>query len=147
MEDSISMEFRFAYKKLMHKQIIPHSCIPKKVATNYVSIYVNINNFITLKRFQVRAIKHVFLSALMEQQGPLLLCTYSMLNGNPHASLQINYCSYHYFIMQIEVNYVQEMNFLKGVAGCTDSLQTKQQTIIYKVVNSTWSTCFKQGQC
>ena len=67
--------FRFAYKKLMHKQIIPHGRIPKKVATNYVSIHVNINNFIALKRFQVTAIKHVFFSALMEQQGPLLLCT------------------------------------------------------------------------
>jgi len=30
-----------------HKQIIPHSCIPKKVPTNHVYIHVKNNNFIT----------------------------------------------------------------------------------------------------
>ena len=62
---------------MIDKQIIPHGRIPMKVPTNHIYIYIHVsnNNFTPSKRFQVAPTKQGFLSALTEQQGPLLLCT------------------------------------------------------------------------
>ena len=60
---------------MIYKQIISHGRIPMKVPTNHIYIHVSNNNFTTSKRFQVAPTKQGFLSALTEQQGPLLLCT------------------------------------------------------------------------
>ena len=79
MEHSIYVRFWSTFKKVINKLYHPVAFQTKflQIMYSYKS-HVNNINFITKKRFQVALRKKVFYSALMKQQGTLLL---RMLKG------------------------------------------------------------------